>query len=47
MKIKFKARSDKREGFFYNHTDQARSVKAYIPDRAPPLRHFLKGGSKF
>ena len=31
MKFKFKARTDNWEGFFsYNHTDQARSVKAYI-----------------
>ena len=36
------------KAFLYNHTDQARSVKAYKPYRPPPrLCHFLQGGSKF
>ena len=37
MKIKFKVRTDNWEGFVsYNHTDQPRSVKAYIVQTPPP-----------
>ena len=45
MKIKFKVRTDNWEGFVsYNHTDQPRSVKAYIvqtPPPSPPSTLFL------